>query len=708
MSFSTSGSILGRPGPRFFANTEIRARFENEAVIQGGLTHENIGRATDLIDGPECVAIVMDRFDGGSMDELIASNLGGLTWQSAEQILVPVMRAIEAAHCHGIVHRDLKPANIMLDSASDPPVPKVVDFGIAKVLHQGAARTRAGTVMATPAFMPPEQLKGATDVDGRADVYALGAIAYTLWTGRLPYEGGTEYEVTHRVLSGDRPTPASTLNPSLPPAVGPWLDRAMAFERAGRFADVGELRAALERIVPAAPRPAPSAPAPTPAPVAAPTMFEPPPPVTAPTMFEPPPPSTAPRAPVRDWIWVVVGLLVALGVGATLLLWPGGKKDPKRGGTRSKPPPAATEAPPEPLPANVVIALDVSKSMMAEDAPRGTRLQTAQALVDRLLKELTGYRVALVPFAGSPYTQTPLTTDHDMVRAFAAGLRVEDMPTGGTRIGEALQHALTLLPSGDASGVVVLVTDGGDHGAIAGAVADAYAAMKVPIVAIGIGSQSTTARIPVISSEGKRVGWVQDDAERPVFEDLQMTLLEQLAGASGGRAISLADIPAAAAQIADVMGQRVAPAPGGHDAVLALDMSASMNAVDASEAAIARAQTAGKEPPSRFERAREAIIRFIGNRSRSGGRVGLVLFGGGGPRGLSADLRLPVGGRLHPHTDPRRRPTGGSGRPGGMSERLHDSRPPDQPGGRARAGLSTRSGARRDDRRPEHRADHRR
>ena len=200
---------------------------------------------------------------------------------------------------------------------------------------------------------------------------------------------------------------------------------------------------------------------------------------------------------------------------------------------------------------DIVIALDLSKSMMVRDvAPN--RLKAAIVEINEVLERLSGGRVALVPFAGTAFTQTPLTTDLSAVRSYLEELRVEDMPIGGTRIGLALKHAMGVFeeagrelddsdldadlaaPQASHFKAIILVTDGEDHDEDAMAIAQAAAKQNVRIYTVGIGSERSGARIPQISGEGDRVGWVADDGGKPLFSYLNTTLLRDLADAAGG------------------------------------------------------------------------------------------------------------------------------------------------------------------------------
>lgn len=234
----------------YATNPRVRERFVNEALIQANILHPNIVRAVDAVEEGMLLAIVMDFVRGPSLEQYLMQRGGSLPWGEFRYLILPVMDAVATAHHNNVIHRDLKPGNILLDTGPSGFIPKVADFGIAKLLANegGAAKTRAGAVLGTPSYMPPEQLKGVEDLDGRADVYALGAIMYQLATGQLPYGEHSEYQVTHFVLSGHAPTPPSTFNPHLPAGFDAIVAKAMAADRDDRYATVTELKAATEAL----------------------------------------------------------------------------------------------------------------------------------------------------------------------------------------------------------------------------------------------------------------------------------------------------------------------------------------------------------------------------------------------------------------------------------------------------------------------------
>lgn len=202
---------------------------------------------------------------------------------------------------------------------------------------------------------------------------------------------------------------------------------------------------------------------------------------------------------------------------------------------------------------DVAIVLDLSKSMLVRDvAPN--RLKAAIVELHDILDNLSGGRAALVPFAGTAFTQTALTTDLDAVREYLDALKVEDMPLGGTRIGLALDHAISLFsaesededdpafeglaqPDSSHFKAIILVTDGDNHDEEAVRAAEKAAQNNIRIYTVGIGSQNSSARIPQVTDEGEQVGWAADQENKPIFSDLNVALLDTVSGSTGGLSV---------------------------------------------------------------------------------------------------------------------------------------------------------------------------
>jgi serine/threonine-protein kinase len=167
-----------------------------------------------LPDGRQC--ITMELLEGVTLEHLVESGRR-LPWADVVSVLDELLSALAAAHAAGVIHRDLKPSNVFLSSQSDgTSVVKVLDFGLAKRAAPGASspQTRVSLMVGTPEFMAPEQARGEP-VGPPTDLYALGVIAYQLFTGRLPFEGQTPIEIILQHLDKP-PPPLEQLAPELP------------------------------------------------------------------------------------------------------------------------------------------------------------------------------------------------------------------------------------------------------------------------------------------------------------------------------------------------------------------------------------------------------------------------------------------------------------------------------------------------------------
>src|SRR6202034_805629 len=179
-----------------------------------------------------------------------------LPFDTAIDIMIQVLSGLVAAHEKGIVHRDLKPDNIFLSQrVGCPPVAKVLDFGVSKVVSSEPTQprdadldlTRTGMVMGTPYYMSPEQASGARDLDGRVDLYACGVILYETLTGRRPFLAPNYHILLWNILKTEPPAP-SELRHDLPQALESVIARAMARDRAVRYASAHEFIAALSHV----------------------------------------------------------------------------------------------------------------------------------------------------------------------------------------------------------------------------------------------------------------------------------------------------------------------------------------------------------------------------------------------------------------------------------------------------------------------------
>jgi formylglycine-generating enzyme required for sulfatase activity/tRNA A-37 threonylcarbamoyl transferase component Bud32 len=174
---------------QYLRSPGVRERFRREAELMYTLrANPHIVGATDVIDTPNLVALVLDLVDGGDLGEALDQRPGGLPWTEAWRILAPITSAVAFAHERNVVHRDLKPENVLLRREGPwPGVPLVADFGIAKVIGSESA-TRTQARMGTACYGAPEQFKNAKEVGAQADVWSLGMLAWRLVTGTLPVD----------------------------------------------------------------------------------------------------------------------------------------------------------------------------------------------------------------------------------------------------------------------------------------------------------------------------------------------------------------------------------------------------------------------------------------------------------------------------------------------------------------------------------------
>ena len=258
-------------------NQEIVARFFTEAKAVNSIRHPNIVDITDFGEVDSIYFIVMEMLEGETLGARMES-ARPIDEKAAVHILSQVASAVGAVNEHGIVHRDLKPENIFLTNHPDyPDFVKVLDFGVVKLMGapaEGAARTRAGAAIGTPAYMSPEQCLGDARLDHRSDVYSLGVVAYEMLTGGLPFVGDS-LEVMMGHARGVL-VPPKERYPALSDRLNDVIVCALAKKPEARFASMRELRLALEAaIAPVRAHPAPPAEAapvavPVPAPVAVP------------------------------------------------------------------------------------------------------------------------------------------------------------------------------------------------------------------------------------------------------------------------------------------------------------------------------------------------------------------------------------------------------------------------------------------------------
>ncbi len=239
-------------------------RFLREVEIAAALSHPNILPVYDSGRAGEILYYVMPMVEGESLQEKLAKNRQ-LPIEEALRIGAEVIEALAYAHERGIIHRDIKPANIMLARGHA----LVADFGIARAMDAEGSITKTGLAVGTPQYMSPEQAMGAGGVDGRADIYAMGAVLYEMLAGEPPFTGPTAQAIIARSLV-DRPRNLSSTRVTVTAALAAVVDRALAKSPADRYQTAEDLGAALQTSstdpalpIPSSRRPvAPSSPSP--------------------------------------------------------------------------------------------------------------------------------------------------------------------------------------------------------------------------------------------------------------------------------------------------------------------------------------------------------------------------------------------------------------------------------------------------------------
>jgi serine/threonine-protein kinase len=244
---------------------QVFGRFKREARILKRLHGSHVACMLDFVAEEDLLILVLEYVDGPSLETYLAS-AGPLGVAEAVGIARQLCVALQAAHDADVIHRDLKPSNVLLEGASLPayhsepsgsdgakssstPRVKVVDFGLAKILHGdglGTALTEHDMIFGTPDYMSPEQVRG-DELDGRCDLYALGALLFEMVVGHVPYR--TEGALTTMTAHLEEPVPsacAAAPSRGIPRALDQVLARCLAKDRADRYRSAGDLAQALQ------------------------------------------------------------------------------------------------------------------------------------------------------------------------------------------------------------------------------------------------------------------------------------------------------------------------------------------------------------------------------------------------------------------------------------------------------------------------------
>jgi serine/threonine protein kinase len=224
---------------------DLVARFEREARITGQIQSPYI---CPLLDSGRArtgeLYLVFELLEGESLSDRL-KNEPQLSFDEAARYLDNVLEGLIAAHAAGVVHRDLKPANIFLACSREETRAVILDFGISKLLRRGrsgdeASLTNFDATLGSFAYMAPEQVRGAARADERADIYAVGAVAFRMLTSRLPFEGENATTLLMGKMGLDPPTLGQVTGQQWPTVVEQFIAKALARNREERYASAQE------------------------------------------------------------------------------------------------------------------------------------------------------------------------------------------------------------------------------------------------------------------------------------------------------------------------------------------------------------------------------------------------------------------------------------------------------------------------------------
>ncbi len=222
--------------PHLAGDTKVITRFQNEARFACQLTHPNTVIYFDFgfDEAQQVLYLAMEYLEGESLAQRLKRS-GAMSVEETTLIIEQICGSLHEAHQHGLIHRDIKPGNIMLiQRAGRMDFVKVIDFGIAKATdkHAAGGQNLTGTsILGTPHYMAPEQIRGGIELDARTDIYALGCLAYKMLSGLTPFRGQTAIEIATQHLTSAPPPIGSLTQLELPVGLSAFLKRTLSKDR---------------------------------------------------------------------------------------------------------------------------------------------------------------------------------------------------------------------------------------------------------------------------------------------------------------------------------------------------------------------------------------------------------------------------------------------------------------------------------------------
>ncbi len=231
-------------GPHLRHSQTARRRFQREARAAAAISHPNVLTIHAVEEHEDTPFLVMEYVSGQSLKEYVTDK-GKLTHFEVFQLASQIAQGLAAAHAQGVIHRDVKPGNVMLHDGGTRV--RLADFGLARITFDNSELTSHGQYVGTPAYMPPEQLRGGK-VDARADLFSLGCVIYYMLVGYPPFQGRTQGETIHKIL-GDEAKSLLEIDPSIPPFLSELVGRLLNRDPDLRYQSAFEVADVLSKFL---------------------------------------------------------------------------------------------------------------------------------------------------------------------------------------------------------------------------------------------------------------------------------------------------------------------------------------------------------------------------------------------------------------------------------------------------------------------------